>query len=302
MQNSQSRFNFLYLKHLSAKCKLYTDTFLIISDSASTRPVSISKKYLITLVLIFMISLGGLTKYFFLSALTLENKILHKIEKHKYHRLKNDEFVLNQNLTEAIRKSSIKSTNDRNQFLQTDFTILIDSSNYSGPIYPVSLSFPKSIENKNDIGEDVFHFDNIGFPIEIPAFICPAMGRFSSFFGIRTDPVYEGSAWHNGIDIAGLLLSPILCSSDGIVVFAGNKPRWGNVVIIDHFGNGFQSIYAHLYGFRVKKGDTVSSGYRIGLLGNTGKSTGPHLHFEIRYLGKPVDPLPFLIPDEVVVD
>lgn len=302
MQNSQSRFNFLHLKHLGAKCKLYTGTFFIISDSASTRPLSIPKKYLITIALIFLISLGGLTKNIFLSALTLENKILLKIEKHKYHRLKKDDFVLNQNLTKAIRKSFIKSTNDRNQFLPADFAVLVDSCNYSGQIYPVSLSFPKSIENNNNIDEDVFNLDNICFPIEIPAFICPAMGRFSSFFGIRTDPVYEGSAWHNGIDIAGPLLSPIHCSADGIVIFAGNKPRWGNVVIVDHFGNGFQSIYAHLYGFGVKNGDTVSSGYRIGLLGNTGKSTGPHLHFEIRYLGKPVDPLPFLIPDEVVID
>lgn len=120
MQNSQSRFNFLHLKHLGAKCKLYTGTFFIISDSASTRPLSIPKKYLITIALIFLISLGGLTKNIFLSALTLENKILLKIEKHKYHRLKKDDFVLNQNLTKAIRKSFIKSTNDRNQFLPAD--------------------------------------------------------------------------------------------------------------------------------------------------------------------------------------
>ena len=135
-----------------------------------------------------------------------------------------------------------------------------------------------------------------------PKFICPVQGRITSHFGMRTDPIFEGTANHNGIDIAGRLWSPVKCTSAGTVLFAGNKPRWGNVVIVDHNESGYQTVYGHMQKIMTEKDQQVAPGQIIGFLGNTGKSTGPHLHYEIRFLGKPLDPLPLLLPEDAVVD
>ena len=132
-------------------------------------------------------------------------------------------------------------------------------------------------------------------------FSCPSEGRITSQFGKRTDPVFEGTAIHYGIDIASRVGTPIMAAADGRVKYVGNKTHWGNVIIIDH-SKGYQTIYAHLHKFGVCSGDTVSRGQMIGFLGNTGKSTGPHLHYEIRYFGKPLNPLPFLLPIDNIAD
>jgi len=136
---------------------------------------------------------------------------------------------------------------------------------------------------------------------DLLVFGCPSEGRITSHFGKRTDPVFEGTAIHYGIDIAFHIGTPILATADGRVKYVGNKARWGNVIIIDH-AKGYQTIYAHLHKFGVCSGDSVCRGQMIGYLGNTGKSTGPHLHYEIRYFGKPLNPLPFLLPANIVAD
>jgi murein DD-endopeptidase MepM/ murein hydrolase activator NlpD len=136
---------------------------------------------------------------------------------------------------------------------------------------------------------------------DLSVFGCPTEGRITSHFGKRTDPVFEGTAIHYGIDIASLVGTPVLATANGRVKYVGNKTHWGNVIIIDH-AKGYQTVYAHLHKFGVCSGDTVSKGQMIGYLGNTGKSTGPHLHYEIRYFGKPLNPLPFLLPLDIIAD
>lgn len=121
----------------------------------------------------------------------------------------------------------------------------------------------------------------------------PVQGRISSEFGPRVHPVTGAHRDHHGLDIAASTGTPIAAASGGTVTFAGQQRGYGNIVIIDH-GNGTETRYAHQDTIAVSKGQTVTAGQRIGTVGSTGLSTGPHLHFEVRRDGEPVDPRRFL--------
>ncbi|MFW5784546.1 MAG: M23 family metallopeptidase [Chitinispirillaceae bacterium] len=130
----------------------------------------------------------------------------------------------------------------------------------------------------------------------------PTKGIITSHFGTRTDPVFEGTAFHRGIDIANSAGTPVWATADGVVAFAGRKRYYGNVVILDHPSSGYTTVYAHLRRIQVRKGATVSRLTRIGTMGSTGKSTGPHLHYEVRFHTQAVNPLEFMMPPDVVVN
>ena len=128
--------------------------------------------------------------------------------------------------------------------------------------------------------------------------ICPEKGKYrvSSSFGRRHDPVYKNKiAFHDGIDFAtGKVGYPVYTTGDGVV----EKVRYqffgyGNEVIIDH-GFGYKTRYAHLHSINVTQGQKLKRGQQIGQVGNTGKSTGPHLHYEILFKNKAVDPMSFM--------
>ncbi len=127
------------------------------------------------------------------------------------------------------------------------------------------------------------------------AFMSPVRyGKKTSQFGSRKDPFNsKRREFHKGIDIACKVGTEVRASRNGRVVFAGNKDGYGNLVIIEH-EYGYQSYYGHLSRIKVKKGDEVKTGEMIALSGNTGRSTGPHLHFEIRKNGKSVNPDSFI--------
>ncbi|HEC00879.1 MAG TPA: M23 family metallopeptidase [Sphingomonadales bacterium] len=111
----------------------------------------------------------------------------------------------------------------------------------------------------------------------------------SSSFGIRKDPFKKKWARHHGIDMAGWWKTPIYASANGTIIKAGRNGAYGNFIEIDH-GNGFRSRYGHLSKILVKKGDKVTLEQKIGLMGSTGRSTSPHLHYEIWFNGKPINP------------
>jgi murein DD-endopeptidase MepM/ murein hydrolase activator NlpD len=117
--------------------------------------------------------------------------------------------------------------------------------------------------------------------------------RLTSPFGIRTDPFTNRASWHYGLDIGAFMRAPIVSSGPGTVVFAGYRSGYGNVVDVDH-GFGFVSRYAHLSAITVKKDDIVAMGDTLGLMGSSGRSTGPHLHYEVLFYGKTYDPVEFL--------
>jgi len=114
-----------------------------------------------------------------------------------------------------------------------------------------------------------------------------------SRFGTRADPFNGRLAMHEGLDIAGELRGPVLATAPGRVVFAGWEGGYGRMVEIDH-GLGIRTRYAHLASISVKVGDQVEFRQAIGVMGSTGRSTGPHLHYEVRVDGKPQDPMNFL--------
>ncbi len=115
----------------------------------------------------------------------------------------------------------------------------------------------------------------------------------SSNFGLRLDPFSKKLSVHNGIDFVAPLGTPILAAEAGTVKKAGLTPQFGWSVELDH-GNGITTRYAHAYRLWVRAGDRVNAGEKIAEVGSTGKSTGPHLHFEVRYNGAPLNPLRFL--------
>ena len=118
-------------------------------------------------------------------------------------------------------------------------------------------------------------------------------GFVGSGFGMRADPFTGQLAMHAGIDFAAPVGTPIYAAAGGVVASAERHPEFGNVVRIDH-GNGLQTLYAHTMRFIVKAGDIVRKGQQIGFVGTTGRSTGPHLHFEVHVNGVPQNPLRYL--------
>lgn len=121
----------------------------------------------------------------------------------------------------------------------------------------------------------------------------PVKGKVSSQYGLRQDPIDGKVRHHNGMDIAVPEGTSVTSAESGKVVFSGYSSGYGNCVIIEH-GNGLTSLYAHNSLNLVKTGDTVEKGKNIALSGSTGRSTGPHLHFEVRKDGAPVDPTRFI--------
>jgi murein DD-endopeptidase MepM/ murein hydrolase activator NlpD len=128
-----------------------------------------------------------------------------------------------------------------------------------------------------------------GIPQVVPA----SIANITSGFGYRRDPFNGSGAMHAGIDFKGPMGSPVFAAADGRVSFVGQKSGYGNVVEITH-GNGMLTRYAHLSRFDVKVGQQVAAGTTIAGLGSTGRSTGPHLHFEVRINDRAVNPRPFL--------
>lgn len=131
--------------------------------------------------------------------------------------------------------------------------------------------------------------------------IPPCKGILISGFGYRIDPFTKRIRMHTGIDIGGPIGLPIVATADGVVNYTGVQQGYGLCVKIDH-GRGIETFYAHLSAILVKPGQPVRRGQVIGLLGNTGRSTGPHLHYEIRIGGEPVNPLNYMIESPVIVD
>ncbi len=123
------------------------------------------------------------------------------------------------------------------------------------------------------------------------AFVSPlTVGKLSSSFGVRKDPIDHTHKFHAGVDIACPINSPVYASRDGVVLFSGPMGGYGNLVIIKHSRDYF-TLYGHLNKIYVQKGAIVATGQLIAKSGNTGRTTGPHLHFEIRKNSKPINPL-----------
>ncbi len=123
------------------------------------------------------------------------------------------------------------------------------------------------------------------------------LNRLASGFGYRIDPVYKTVKMHSGLDFSAPQGTPIYATADGVVKLAGNRGNgYGNYVVINH-SYGYETLYAHQYRIKVKAGQRVKRGEQIGWVGSTGKSTGPHLHYEVHKNGRKMDPVYFFYND-----
>lgn len=129
--------------------------------------------------------------------------------------------------------------------------------------------------------------------LSIPS-LWPVIGRITSAFGeTRFSPSSGGTRPHQGIDIAASPGTPIVAPADGVVIIAGREAAYGRLVSVDH-GHGYTTMYGHLKDIQVKPGDRVHAGQILGTVGTSGNTTGPHLHYEVRIHGRPVNPFPYL--------
>ncbi len=275
--------------------------FLFIPEHNSKSIYRLNSKVYLVFLLFCLLSLGGLFRTLFHLTDQVSTYITVNFQLKKNHHYNSLVNVLNHLLDQSISLIHLlpSSAPDYPKNL-----IIIPEFISSSSLFP--LITPNSVEQLLKTYEFRYNLQNTA-PVkhssasDLLVFGCPTEGRITSHFGKRTDPVFEGTAIHHGIDIASGIGTPVLAAADGRVKFLGNKTHWGNVIIVDH-PKGYQTIYAHLHKFGISNGDTVSRGQMIGYLGNTGKSTGPHLHYEIRYFGKPLNPLPFLLPADIIAD
>lgn len=129
----------------------------------------------------------------------------------------------------------------------------------------------------------------------------PSGVAFTSGFGVRSDPFGRGHAMHAGIDLSGPLGTPVYATADGVVSTAGwNNGGYGNLIKVEH-GRGIETRYGHLSKILVAPGQQVTRGMLIGRMGSTGRSTGSHLHYEVRIDGRAVNPIPFMKSTDYVL-
>ncbi len=179
----------------------------------------------------------------------------------------------------------------------TEKTLIRDVNKYSNPIVgsvftPIELD--KNINDKyKKLADGLERWNGLKKLNDVLPLGKPVNSRVTSEYGTRNDPFTGKPKKHRGIDFAGKIGTELLAVAPGRVVSAGERVGYGTTVEIDH-GLGFTTLYAHLSQILVSRGDWVRPGTVIGLAGSSGRSTGPHLHYEIRYKGAPFDPTKFI--------
>lgn len=134
--------------------------------------------------------------------------------------------------------------------------------------------------------------------VSVPAGMPVQDATLTSKFGMRNHPVLGGRRNHKGVDLAQPNGTPVYATADGVVSKAERFSSYGNYIQIEH-GGELQTRYAHLSGYAVAAGDQVHKGQLIGYVGSTGRSTGPHLHYEVRVAGEAVDPTPYMVETDL---
>ncbi|MBI4125303.1 MAG: M23 family metallopeptidase, partial [Deltaproteobacteria bacterium] len=143
--------------------------------------------------------------------------------------------------------------------------------------------------------KDVYHFNGEAeyFWSSLPT-VVPVRGWVTSDFGLRRSPLTGRRQLHEGMDVASPYGAPVVATGDGVVTFSGRGGGLGQKIVIDH-GYGLATVYGHNSGLMVKEGDRVRRGQIIASVGSSGRSTGPHLHYEVLVGGVPVDPKRFML-------
>jgi len=158
------------------------------------------------------------------------------------------------------------------------------AANSGGPFIAIDEAYSNRLLDRSDQYIETIKRMPLGYPVT---------GRITSGYGRRSDPFVHKEAFHSGIDFKGRIGDKIEATADGLVIKSSYNKGLGDYVTLRH-GNGYETVFGHMSKRLVKKGDKVHRGQVIGLVGNTGRSTGAHLHYEVRYRGKTVNPEKFL--------
>ncbi|WP_407673048.1 M23 family metallopeptidase [Novosphingobium beihaiensis] len=196
----------------------------------------------------------------------------------------------------ADRRSASASAAIRKLGLNPNAIIAGSNGAEGGPLMRLATSADGSLDPRfQRMGMSLARMDALENGLASIPQVSPAhVAYVSSSYGYRRDPFTGGAAFHAGLDFPGPRGSAIYAAAKGTVSFVGRRHGYGNCIEINH-GNGLMTRYAHLSGFKkTHVGEHVDAGTVIGAMGSTGRSTGPHLHFEVRIHGRPVNPRPFL--------
>jgi len=171
----------------------------------------------------------------------------------------------------------------------------VAANGVGGPFIPAGGEPGSIIDEANAVADALARYQSarralLAAPIQLPV---NGAGTITSSFGNRTDPFLRRAAFHAGIDFRATTGTPVLAAASGTVRVAATNGGYGKMVEIDH-GNGLTTRYAHMSQIGVSVGQTITGGQQLGLTGSTGRSTGPHLHFEVRKGGSAIDPSRFI--------
>lgn len=272
--------------------------FLITSERGKTRTFSIARK---SVKVIFCLSLAMMVVSLTGINFSSENVFL-KIKVAGLQRDLNETRDLNKSIKEqAARKEqeqqamlthALSELNQRSQVIESilsavgvDIEIKEDNiRNVGGPYTSLPSDSYENLTFKVDHYLETLQSVPLGPPVP---------GTITSKYGRRIDPINRRTAFHDGVDIKNKRGTKVIAPAEGKVISRGYTRGFGNYLEIDH-GNSFQTRYLHMKKSLVKKGALVKRGQAIGLLGNSGRSTGPHLHYEIKYQDKSLNPMKFI--------
>jgi murein DD-endopeptidase MepM/ murein hydrolase activator NlpD len=303
-------------------------SFFAINDAGSqVKSISISKRLLRTIICLFGVCF---IVYSFIvfdyirvklhasKVNTLENKIASQKEELSQHRKQVKTFAREINELKS-KLVDLNSFEKKIREIANIDTLQEENSLFGvGGSVPEDLNADMAIEKKqiSPIGDmqeqvDLLHLASINqkHDFEIiynylddqrnllsatPSIRPVESGWISSYFGYRKSPFTGKREFHKGLDIATRKGEPIISAADGTIIYAGKKGLFGNLMVIDH-GHGMVTRYGHIDKFLKKRGDTVKRGDKIARVGSTGRSTGPHVHYEVRRNGIQVNPEKYIL-------
>ncbi|HWQ02840.1 MAG TPA: M23 family metallopeptidase [Candidatus Nitrosotenuis sp.] len=286
------------------KSKSYT--FLVASSSEGTLRKLRVPFYVVHLLAIFAI-VGGITVF---AAMTSYSRMLWKVA--NYNALRNEQASLKKQFTQL--QAVVKDTNQRLSSLQslaTEVAMTYGIMRFRETPFGLAettlggeADYERSLEQFRFLRKNATaialasqglrlmpgrSLDSLTYTPSL----WPVLGSVTGNFGDRLDPFSGEGAFHAGVDISAAYGTEVRAAADGIVVTVEMRAGYGRVVIIDH-GFGTTTWYGHLSGFRAREGATVKRGEVIGYVGTSGRASGPHVHYEVRFYGAPVNPWRFL--------
>jgi len=299
-------------------------SFVVLSNSGSSiKQFTISATFLRLFILAFLISIGTFTYDYY----TLKTAGVDAVERDIRIANQSDEIIHQRKQIQEFAEeiSALKTTLvDLNNFEKKIRIIAnIEKPDEQDSLFGVGGSIPEDLDaqmpltqkhnsllrgmheqveqlnlatiNQEQSFDSLFKYlkDQQNLLASTPA-VRPTSGWTTSRFGYRTSPFTNRREFHKGYDIANRLGSPISATADGVVSFTGPKGSLGNMVVIDH-GHGMVTRFGHIHKILVKRGDAVKRGDTIALMGNTGRSTGSHVHYEVHFNGLPVNPEKYIL-------